>query len=158
VNRERLTPNEWKEWGYRQIWEIPSVRMNKEHPAMFPKELAYRVIRLFTDEGDIVLDPFLGSGTTAVAAVETNRNFIGIERMKKYAEIATKNVQNAQQSELFSADTQKSIITQQELEFDSENLETKEKVFFDIPEISQRKITTYAIATNYNACKDELKL
>jgi site-specific DNA-methyltransferase (adenine-specific) len=73
---------------------------------MFPKELAYRVIRLFTDEEDIVLDPFLGSGTTAVAAIETNRNFIGIEMMKKYAEIATENVKNAQQSQrLFSANT-----------------------------------------------------
>lgn len=103
VNRERLTPSEWKEWGHRQIWEIPSVRANKEHPAMFPKELASRVIRLFTDEGDIVLDPFLGSGTTAVAAIETNRNFIGIELMKKYAEIATRNIKNAQCSpNLFS--------------------------------------------------------
>lgn len=103
VNRERLTPIEWKEWGHRQIWEIPSVRANKEHPAMFPKELASRVIRLLTDEGDIVLDPFLGSGTTAVAAIETNRNFIGIELIKKYAEIATRNVKNAQCSpNLFS--------------------------------------------------------
>ncbi|MCZ2282439.1 MAG: site-specific DNA-methyltransferase [Bacteroidales bacterium] len=103
VNRERLTPIEWREWGHRQIWEIPSVRANKEHPAMFPKELASRVIRLFTDEGDIVLDPFLGSGTTAVAAIETNRNFIGIELMKKYAEIATRNIKNAQSSpSLFS--------------------------------------------------------
>jgi DNA modification methylase len=66
---------------------------------MFPKKLAYRVIRLFTDEGDIILDPFLGSGTTAVAAIETNRNFIGIEIMKKYADMATKNIKNTQQSQ-----------------------------------------------------------
>ena len=117
VNRERLTPNEWKEWGYRQIWEIPSVRVNKEHSAMFPKELASRVIRLFTDEGDIVLDPFLGSGTTAIAAIETNRNFIGIEIMEKYAEIATENVINAQyRQNLFSTriiDYQKTYYKQQ---------------------------------------------
>ncbi len=105
VNRERLTPNEWKEWGLRQIWEIPSVRMNKEHPAMFPKELASRVIRLFTDEGDIVLDPFLGSGTTAVAAIETKRNFIGIEMIKKYAAIAEKNVKIAQHSKTFKTES-----------------------------------------------------
>lgn len=105
VNRERLTPNEWKEWGLRQIWEIPSVRMNKEHPAMFPKELASRVIRLFTDEGDIVLDPFLGSGTTAVAAIETKRNFIGIEMIKKYAAIAEKNVKIAQHSKTFKIES-----------------------------------------------------
>ena len=106
VNRERLTPNEWKEWGHRQIWEIPSVRANKEHSAMFPKELASRVIRLFTDEGDIVLDPFLGSGTTAIAAIEANRNFIGIEIMRKYAEAATGNVAYSQyQQSLFSERT-----------------------------------------------------
>lgn len=63
---------------------------------MFPLELARRVIRLFTDEGDIVLDPFLGSGTTAIAAIETKRNFIGIEMMKKYAELAIANIEKAQ--------------------------------------------------------------
>lgn len=92
VNRERLTPEEWRDWGYRQIWEIPSVRANDIHQAMFPKELAQRVIKLYSDVGDIVLDPFLGSGTTAIAAVETNRNFIGIELLEKYAELARKRI------------------------------------------------------------------
>ena len=95
VNRERLSANEWKEWGYRQIWDIPSVRANDVHPAMFPVELASRVIKLYTDKGDVVLDPFLGSGTTAVAAIEENRKFIGIEMMEKYAAIAIKNVEEA---------------------------------------------------------------
>ena len=104
VNRERLTQGEWKEWGYRQIWEIPSVRANKEHPAMFPKELASRVIRLYTDEGDIILDPFLGSGTTAIAAIEAKRNFIGIEMIGKYAAIAKKNIKNAQHSQTFKSE------------------------------------------------------
>lgn len=94
VNRNRLSPNEWKEWGYRQIWEIPSVRSNDIHPAMFPKELASRVIRLYTDKDDIVLDPFLGSGTTALAAIETHRRYIGIEKMEKYFEIAKVNIQS----------------------------------------------------------------
>ena len=104
VNRERLTQGEWKEWGYRQIWEIPSVRANKEHPAMFPKELASRVIRLYTDEGDIILDPFLGSGTTAIAAIEAKRNFIGIEMIGKYAAIAKKNIKNAKHSQTFKSE------------------------------------------------------
>lgn len=94
VNRNRLSPNEWKEWGYRQIWEIPSVRSNDIHPAMFPKELASRVIRLYTDKDDIVLDPFLGSGTTALAAIETHRRYIGIEKIEKYFEIAKVNIQS----------------------------------------------------------------
>ena len=96
VNRERLSPEEWRDWGYRQIWEIASVRSNDVHPAMFPIELAQRVIRLYTDKGDLVLDPFLGSGTTALAAIRTGRNFIGIEMMKRYADLAEKNVMNEQ--------------------------------------------------------------
>lgn len=98
VNRNRLTPQEWKDWGYRQIWEIPSVRSNNIHPAMFPTELASRVIKLYTDEGDIVLDPFLGSGTTAIAAIHLNRRFIGIEKMKQYYDIASKNIIKTQRA------------------------------------------------------------
>lgn len=94
VNRNRLSSLEWKEWGYRQIWEIPSVRTNDIHQAMFPEELASRIIRLYTDEGDIVLDPFLGSGTTAIAAIKAKRNFIGIELLKKYADLASKRINN----------------------------------------------------------------
>lgn len=96
VDRERLTPEEWKEWGYRQVWNIPSVRANDVHQAMFPIELAERVIRLFSDPDDIVLDPFLGSGTTAIAAKLNNRRYIGIEKMPKYAELAEKNLKARQ--------------------------------------------------------------
>ncbi len=96
VNRNRLTAQEWKDWGYRQIWEIASVRTNDVHPAMFPLQLASRVIKLYTDEGDVVLDPFLGSGTTAVAAIKLNRKFIGIEKMKQYYDIASKSIKEAQ--------------------------------------------------------------
>ena len=95
VNRARLTDEEWREWGYRQIWNIASVRANNEHPAMFPKELARRVIRLYSDEDEIVLDPFLGSGTTALAAIEAKRQFIGIELMEKYALLAKKKISMA---------------------------------------------------------------
>lgn len=95
VNRNRLSEKEWKEWGYRQIWSIPSVRANDVHPAMFPTELARRVIRLYTDPEDIVLDPFVGSGTTAVAAIQTDRFFIGFDKMKKYVDVALNNVKRA---------------------------------------------------------------
>ena len=96
VNRSRLTPEEWREWGLRQVWNIASVRVNDIHQAMFPLELAYRVIRLYTDENDIVLDPFIGSGTTALAAIETNRQYIGIELLEKYAALAKERVCIAQ--------------------------------------------------------------
>lgn len=92
VNRERLTPEEWKEWGLRQVWNIPSVRANDIHQAMFPVELAYRVIKLYTDENEIVLDPFLGSGSTVLAAIEARRQYIGIELMEQYASLARRRV------------------------------------------------------------------
>jgi DNA modification methylase len=65
---------------------------HKSHSAIFPLELPTWFIRLFTKENDVVLDPFLGSGTTAVAAILNNRKYIGIELKNEYFEEATKNV------------------------------------------------------------------
>jgi DNA modification methylase len=92
VDRARLTPDEWREWGYRAVWQIPSVRANDDHEAKFPLELPQRVIRLFTAPGDIVLDCFMGSGTTAVAALLEKRRFIGIERESRYVALARQRI------------------------------------------------------------------
>ena len=92
VDKNKLTSNDWKEWGSRAIWYIKSVRKNDDHAAKFPKELAEKVIKLFSDIDDIVLDPFMGSGTTALAAIENNRHFIGIEKEKAYVELSAKNI------------------------------------------------------------------
>lgn len=64
---------------------------NKNHSAAFPKELPTWFIKLFTERGDIVLDPFAGSGTTCVAAYELERNYVGIELKEDYYEIALSN-------------------------------------------------------------------
>ena len=61
---------------------------NKNHSAVFPVELPSWFIKLFTKEGDIVLDPFMGSGTTARAAEKLHRNYIGIELKEEYIELA----------------------------------------------------------------------
>ena len=87
-DRARLTASEWSQWGSRGVWRIRSVRRNDRHEAEFPMELATRIIRLFSPEGGIVLDPFVGSGTTAVAAKLLNRHWLGIELNAEYAEIA----------------------------------------------------------------------
>lgn len=93
VDRSRLSPEEWVEWGSRGVWMIPSVRANDDHEAKFPLELPTRLIRLLTDKGDTVLDCFMGSGTTAVAAIREGRNYIGIELMGHYCELARKACQ-----------------------------------------------------------------
>ena len=91
-DRKRLSADEWKNWGSRGVWYIPSVRANNDHEAKFPVELPARVIRLLTDPGDIVLDCFMGSGTTAVAAIRENRQYIGIEILEKYVNLARQRV------------------------------------------------------------------
>lgn len=90
VDRRRLSREEWAEWGSRGVWEIPSVRANHDHEAQFPDELARRVIRLLSDGDDLVLDPFVGSGTTTRVAKDLGRRFLGFELMPEYAELAAR--------------------------------------------------------------------
>jgi site-specific DNA-methyltransferase (adenine-specific) len=95
VDRKRLRREEWADWGSRGVWNIPSVRLNAEHEAQFPIELARRVVRLFSAKGDLVLDPFIGSGTTAKVSIEQHRRYMGFEAMPKYVELATRRVRGA---------------------------------------------------------------
>jgi site-specific DNA-methyltransferase (adenine-specific) len=95
-DRGRLTPAEWKQWGSRGVWTFPSVRANDDHEAKFPLELPRRAMRLLTDPGDIVLDCFLGSGTTALAAIQEGRHFIGMEIQEKYANLSKRRIATAQ--------------------------------------------------------------
>jgi DNA modification methylase len=90
VERSKLTKQEWIDWGSRGVWTIPSVRANDDHEAKFPLELPRRVIQLLTEANDIVLDCFIGSGTTAIAAIQAGRRYIGIDKEAKYVEMARK--------------------------------------------------------------------
>ncbi len=77
----------------RSVWKFPPESARKiGHPAPFPIELPYRCIQLYTFKGDVVLDPFIGSGTTAIAALMTGRHFVGIDINEVYVELANKRI------------------------------------------------------------------
>jgi site-specific DNA-methyltransferase (adenine-specific) len=75
------------------VWRFPNGR-SKQHPTEKPIKLFEYLIEVSSNEGDIVLDPCIGSGTTAVAALRTGRNFIGFETEPAYVEIANKRLDN----------------------------------------------------------------
>jgi site-specific DNA-methyltransferase (adenine-specific) len=75
------------------LWEIPPESATRVgHPAPFPVELPKRLIELYTYEGDVVLDPFMGAGTSAVAALRTERHYIGFETDKSYVVRANERI------------------------------------------------------------------
>lgn len=75
------------------VWEIGSESATRVgHPAPFPVALPRRLIELYTYRGDLVLDPFIGSGTTALAAVETGRHYVGFDTESKYIELAAQRL------------------------------------------------------------------
>lgn len=74
------------------IWRIPPNRNIYEHNATFPEEMVKRCVEAFTDVGDVVLDPYNGTGTTTKVASEMGRHYIGIDISKKYNEIAEKRI------------------------------------------------------------------
>jgi len=86
------------------IWEIPNVKAKHPeytiHPCQFPHELAERCVLAFSNAGDIVLDPFVGAGTSAVAAIKAGRKIIGIDRSAEYIELAHRRVKALRAGEL----------------------------------------------------------
>jgi site-specific DNA-methyltransferase (adenine-specific) len=83
--KSKLTHEEWANWAINSFWEMQPAKAKSEgHPAPFPKELPHRLIKLYSFYGDTVLDPFMGTGTTAEAALELGRNAIGYEINDEY--------------------------------------------------------------------------
>ena len=74
------------------IWKYTTSFNGVKHPAPFPEQLAVDHVLTWTDEGDLIYDPFMGSGTTAVAAIKHNRNWIGSEISEEYVQIANKRI------------------------------------------------------------------
>lgn len=98
----RLTREEYQEW-FQQVWNGLMGESTKNHPAPYPEELAYRLVRMFSFIGDTVLDPFMGTGTTLLAASRCGRNAIGIEVEPDYVKMATNRLETALSS-LFEQD------------------------------------------------------
>ena len=94
----RMTKEEHHDW-FQQIWTIPG-ESTRQHPAPYPAELAYRLIRMFSFTGDTVLDPFMGTGTTLLEAANSGRNGIGIEIDDSYYRKAKARLES-QPEELF---------------------------------------------------------
>ena len=81
------------------IWQVqPESAKRIGHPAPFPVELPRRLIELYTYEGDLVLDPFMGAGATAVAATNSGRRWVGYELVPEYAKLTGNRVAQAQHS------------------------------------------------------------
>ncbi len=89
-----------RDWMKNQIgvwtfhYESRDIRDKKVHPAVFPIEMAQRVIEQFTHKGELVLDPFVGSGTTLLAAQDLERNAIGFDLKKEYIDLSESRIEN----------------------------------------------------------------
>lgn len=91
----------------KSVWTFyaePATKIG--HPAPFPVELPYRLIQLYTFEGEVVLDPFMGSGQTAIAAIKTRRHYVGYEINREYVKLAEKRIKEfalgTKQQDLFA--------------------------------------------------------
>ena len=90
--KDTITRDQFLEYT-KSVWTFPTESARKiGHPAPFPIELPYRLIQLYTFEEDVVLDPFIGSGTTAIAALRTGRRFVGYDNKRDYVELANQRI------------------------------------------------------------------
>ncbi len=91
-----ITREQFLEWT-KSVWSFPAMPARRVgHPAPFPEELPHRLIQLFTYQDDVVLDPFMGSGTTCLAAAADGRRYIGYDLNEEYVELARKRLEGRQ--------------------------------------------------------------
>ena len=94
IKKDTIERDDFIEWT-RSVWTFPAVNAKRiGHPAPFPVELPHRLINLYSYEGDVVLDPFCGSGTTAIAARKNNRNYIFYDIKQEYIDLAKSRISN----------------------------------------------------------------
>lgn len=97
-----IDKKQFLEWT-KSVWSFPAVSAKKiGHPAPFPEELPFRLIQLYTFKDDIVLDPFVGSGTTCLSALKAARHYMGYDIDAEYVKLALKRINKVKnQTELF---------------------------------------------------------
>lgn len=94
TKRDTIDKEDFIQWT-KSIWTFPAVNAKRiGHPAPFPIELPHRLINLYSYEGDVVLDPFCGSGTTCIAALQNKRNYIAYDINEDYIELSKKRISN----------------------------------------------------------------
>ena len=92
--RDTVGHDDFIQWT-QSVWKFPAVNAKKiGHPAPFPVELPHRLINLYSYEGDVVLDPFCGSGSTCIAAIRNNRRYIGYDIKEEYIELSNRRIDN----------------------------------------------------------------
>lgn len=131
LNARMFAPNEERilwfvkrgaKWKWNQpsasflsVWDIAQDRLANDHPCPYPEELPTRCIEAVTDVGDVVLEPFCGSGTTAVAAAKTGRLCVAIEKVEKFCEIAADRIDRELDQKRIEFEPAKRVETQREL-------------------------------------------
>ncbi len=118
-----ISKEEYNKW-FQQFWSITGAS-TREHPAPYPLELAYRLVRMFSFVGDTVVDPFCGTGTTMVAAMKTGRNSVGIEIDPEYCKM-TEDRLRKENDDMFSSANLEFIYPAREAEAKSAVSERRE--------------------------------
>ena len=110
--KSKFTKKERDEW-FSQVWTVTGARQTHEglerRVAAFPEEIPRRLIRMFSIESDLVLDPFLGSGTSLKAAMDLNRRFVGYEKLEDFSRIIRERIGQESGRVLF----QKQLVVEQ---------------------------------------------
>jgi modification methylase len=110
--RSKFTKKERDVW-FSQVWTIPGVRQThgdlERRIAAFPEEIPRRLIRMFSIEGDLVLDPFLGSGTSLKSAIDLNRRFIGYEKLEHLSAVVRERLGRRSEGVVFEKQSMQQV-------------------------------------------------
>lgn len=106
-----INKDEFMEWT-KSVWTFPAVSAKSiGHPAPFPEELPHRFIQLYSFEGDVILDPFCGSGTTCLAAAKDGRHYVGYDISEEYVNLASKRIKQYENQKTLFEGIQASPVT-----------------------------------------------